>query len=273
MHYGNITSYFIPLNSISIDTSQSNHFGEEIDEYRVYESGEQSNVNNLFNLYYKNYITHLFDIKSRIITLNAILTNAFLSKSSLADKIRVSGKTYSINKLDVNIVNGKAKLELQRYYSIKSFSCLSAEFNVSVEVTSSGNIYYFDNKYGTYQMGQGTYILNNVSGSHPIAFHNSGKEDRITYTGTTTGGTKAGLDGNTYTYYSGTVTVTVTGDFGTISYECYNHGYMGGENNLVYNADCVADSTPITPPSGGLTVDKTTIYTDSGIITSDQTEE
>ena len=273
VHYGNITSYFIPLNSISIDTSQSNHFGEEIDEYRVYESGEQSNVNNLFNIYYKNYITHLFDIKSRIITLNANLTNAFLSKYSLADKIRVSGKTYSINKLDVNIVNGKAKLELQRYYSIKSFSCLSAEFNVSVEVTSSGNIYYFDNKYGTYQMGQGTYILNNVSGSHPIAFHNSGKEDRITYTGTTTGGTKAGLDGNTYTYYSGTVTVTVTGDFGTISYECYNHGYMGGENNLVYNADCVADSTPITPPSGGLTVDKTTIYADSGIITSDQTEE
>ena len=28
------------------------------------------------------------------------------------------------------------------------------------------------------------------------------------------------------------VTVTVNGDFGTISYECYNHGYMGGENNL-----------------------------------------
>ena len=272
---GGIANYFIPLNSINTDkNSLSNHFGQEIDEYRVYESGESSNINNLFNLYYKNYITHLFDVKSRLVKVKANLTNAFLSKFSLADKIRISGKTYSINKIDVNLSNGKANLELQRYYSIKAFSCLSAEFNVSVEATSAGNIYYFDNKYGAYQMGQGTYVLNSVPAAHPIAFHNFGKEDRITYTGTTTGGTKSGLDGNTYTYYSGTVTVTVNGDFGTISYECYNHGYMGGEDNLIYNADCVAESSPIAPPAEGtLTVDATDIYVDSGIITADQTDE
>lgn len=269
-----LSNYFIPLNSVDTSTSQSNHFGLEVDEYRVYETGETSNVNNLFNLYYKNYITHLFDIKSRVINLKANLTNAFLSKFSLADKIRVSGKTYSISKIDVNLVNGNSKLELQRYYSIKSFSCLSAEFDVSVETTSAGNIYYFDNKYGAYQMGSGTYVLQNVPSAHPIAFHNFGKEDRITYTGTTSGGTKAGLDGKTYTFYSGTVTVTVSGDFGTISYECYNHGYMGGQDNLIYNADCVAESSPIAPPvTGTLTVDATDIYVDSGIITSDQTDE
>ena len=268
---GGTTSYFIPMNSIDTEvTSLSNHFGQEVDEY----IGESSNINNLFNLYYKNYITHLFDIKSRLVKVKANLTNAFLSKFSLADKIRISGKTYSINKIDVNLSNGKANLELQRYYSIKAFSCLSAEFNVSVEVTSAGNVYYFDNKYGAYQMGQGTYVLNSVPAAHPIAFHNFGKEDRITYTGTTTGGTKAGLDGNTYTYYSGTVTVTVNGDFGTISYECYNHGYMGGEDNLIYNADCVAESSPIAPPAEGtLTVDATDIYVDSGIITADQTDQ
>ena len=269
-----LSNYFIPLNSVDITTSQSNHFGLEVDEYRVYETGETSNVNNLFNLYYKNYITHLFDIKSRVINLKANLTNAFLSKFSLADKIRVSGKTYSISKIDINLVNGDSKLELQRYYSIKSFSCLSGEFNVSVETTSAGNIYYFDNKYGIYQMGQGTYVLENVPSSHPIAFHNFGKEDRISYTGTTVGGTKAGLDGKTYIFYSGTITVTVNGDFGTISYECYNHGYMGGQDNLVYNADCVAESSPIAPPEEGtLTVDATDIYVDSGIITADQTDE
>jgi hypothetical protein len=269
-----LTSYFIPLNSVNIYTSQSNHFGLETDEYRVYESGETSNVNNLFNLYYKNYITHLFDIKSRTVNLKANLTNAFLSKFSLADKIRVSGKTYSINKIDVDLLTGKSNLELQRYYSIKSFSCLSGEFNITVETTSAGNIYYFDNKYGAYQMGQGTYVLQNIPVGHPIAFHNFGKEDRISYTGTNSGGTKAGLDGNTYTYYYGTVTVTVSSDFGTISYECYNHGYMGGEDNLIYNADCVAESSPIAPPvTGTLTVDATDIYADSGIITADQTDE
>jgi len=269
-----LSNYFIPLNSVDINTSQSNHFGLEIDEYRVYTSGEQSNVNNLFNLYYKNYISHLFDIKSRVINLKANLTNAFLSKFSLADKIRVSGKTYSINKIDVNLVNGKANLELQRYYSIKSFSCLSGEFSVSIETTSAGNVYYFDNKYGTYQMGQGTYVLEDVPSAHPIAFHNFGKEDRISYTGTTSGGTKAGLDGKTYTFYSGTITVTVDGDFGTISYECYNHGYMGGQDNLIYNADCVAESSPIAPPvTGTLTVDDTDITVDDAIITADQTDE
>ena len=91
-----ISDYFIPLNSVNTTTSQSKHFGQEVDEYRVYETGSQSNINNLFNLYYKNYITHLFDPRSRVTKLKANLTNAFLSKYSLADKIRVSGKTYSI---------------------------------------------------------------------------------------------------------------------------------------------------------------------------------
>ena len=274
VYYGNITTYYIPLNSISIDTSQSNHFGEEIDEYRGAVDGTSSNVNNLFNLYYLNYIRHLFDVKSRIVKVKANLTNAFISKYSLADKIRISDKTYSINKIDVNLQNGKSNLELQRYYNVTSFSCLNNTFNLKVEVTSAGNIYIFDNKYGAYQMGQGTYVMNDVPSAHPIAFHNFGKEDKLSYTGTNSGGSKTGLDGNTYTYYYGTITITVAGDFGTISYECYNHGYMGGENNLIYNADCLTTDSPVTPPvTGTLTVDATDIYADSGIVTADQTDE
>ena len=268
------TSYFIPLNSIDVNTSQSNHFGEEIDEYRVYETSEASNVNNLFNLYYKNYITHLFKPESRIINVKANLTNAFLSRYSLSDKIRISDKTYTINKINVNLLNGKSDLELQPFYSITSFSCLNTTFNLKVEVTYAGNVYIFDNKYGTYQMGQGTYVMNDVPSGHPIAFHNFGKEDKLSYTGTNSGGSKSGLDGNTYTYYYGTVTITVNGDFGTMSYECYNHGYMGGENNLIYNADCLTTDSPVTPPvTGTLTVDATDIYADSGIVTADQTDE
>ena len=268
-----ISDYFIPLNSVNITTSQSKHFGQEVDEYRVYETGSQSNINNLFNLYYKNYITHLFDPRSRVTKLKANLTNAFLSKYSLADKIRVSGKTYSINKLNVNLMNGKADLELQRYYSIKSFACLSDTIEVDIEVTSAGNLYVFDNKFGAYQMGEGTYVFSNVPAGHPIAFYNYGKTNEISYTGTTVGGTKAGQDGNTYTYYSGDVTVTVNADFGTISYECYNHGYMGGETNLSYSADCLADA-PVAPPvTGDLTVDATDISSDNAIITADQIDE
>jgi hypothetical protein len=39
----------------------------------------------------------------------------------------------------------------------------------------------------------------------------------------------------TYDYYYGDITVTVSGDFNEVSVNCYYHGYMGGENLLVYN--------------------------------------
>jgi len=66
--------------------------------------------------------------------------------------------------------------------------------------------------------------------------------------------------------------VTVNGDFGTISYECYNHGYMGGENNLTYNATCSVAPTP-PPVTGNLTVDTTSVTVDSALITADQTDD
>ena len=265
------TSYFIPLNQASVTTATTNHFGEELNEYDAYNNVE-SNQSNLFNLYYKNYITHLFDSRSRITKVKANLTNAFLSKFSLADKIRISGKTYTINKANIDIVSGKADFELQRYYSIKSYYCLPADIDVNIEVTSAGNQYVFDNKYGTYQIDEGTYTFEDVPSGHPIAFHNFGKENNITYTGETNAGSKVGLDGNTYTYYSGNVTVTVTGDFGTISYECYNHGYMGGENNLAYNSACSEDGGGgVTPTPTDITADSTNFTADNALITADQT--
>ena len=39
------------------------------------------------------------------------------------------------------------------------------------------------------------------------------------------------------------------GDFGAVSYACFFHGYMGGENNLVYESTCPSptDPTPSVP--------------------------
>jgi hypothetical protein len=37
-----------------------------------------------------------------------------------------------------------------------------------------------------------------------------------------------------YSFYYGDIIISVTGDFGTISYYCFYHGYMGGENKLSY---------------------------------------
>ena len=38
------------------------------------------------------------------------------------------------------------------------------------------------------------------------------------------------------TYYTGNIIIQVKDDFGTISYSCYYHGYMGGQNNLKFQS-------------------------------------
>lgn len=56
--------------------------------------------------------------------------------------------------------------------------------------------------------------------------------------------TEAGESANgDYDFYHGTVTVTIgtpgsSAYFSTISYYCYYHGYMGGKQNIVYDANC-----------------------------------
>ena len=97
----------------------------------------------------------------------------------------------------------------------------------------SGPQYNFNGVYGKFGLRIGTTILTGVSSSHPFAVINNGKTSQISYTGTSSSGTGTGPDGNTYTFYYGDITITVTADFGTVSYYCLNHGYMGGQDNFV----------------------------------------
>ena len=118
---------------------------------------------------------------------------------------------------------------------------LSATNTVTYVGASGGNQYVFNGAYGSYGVVNGTYVLSSVSSSHPIAIINNGKTSEISYTGAVNEGTGTGPDGNTYTFYSGNVTITVSGNFDTVSYYCQNHGYMGGKDNLIY-IDSVGES-------------------------------
>ena len=112
-------------------------------------------------------------------------------------------------------------------------------------------VYTFGGNYGVYGTGTGIYTLTGIPSTEAIAFHNFGKTSLITYEGEYSAGTKTGLDGNVYEYFYGDVTVTITGDYGVISYESYNSGYLGGENNLVFDTGvCVSLQPPIIPPQG-----------------------
>lgn len=118
---------------------------------------------------------------------------------------------------------------------------LTATNTVTYVSSTGGNQYVFNGSYGTYGVVNGTYVLSSVSSSHPIAIINNGKTSEISYTGAVNEGTGTGPDGNTYTFYSGDVTITVSGNFDTVSYYCQNHGYMGGKDNLIY-VSSVGDS-------------------------------
>tara|TARA_R110001606_G_C15345419_1_gene647007 strand:- start:205 stop:1638 length:1434 start_codon:yes stop_codon:yes gene_type:complete len=106
--------------------------------------------------------------------------------------------------------------------------------NAVTVINAGGNQYNFNGVYGKFGAKIGTITLTGVPSSHPFALINNGKTSQISYTGTVDEGTAVGPDGNTYTFYSGTVTLTVSADFGIISYYCKIHGYMGGQDNLVY---------------------------------------
>ena len=93
--------------------------------------------------------------------------------------------------------------------------------------TLNGNTDYVSE----YGLGIGTYTFINVPESHPMALSNA---TNISYVGDVD---KKIVDANGKDFYHGDLTVYVYGDFGTASLICLYHGYMGGENMLVYGQE------------------------------------
>ncbi len=119
--------------------------------------------------------------------------------------------------------------------------CLRASAPVKVVETVDGKKWSL-NGHSThegstvYALGIGTYALEAVPPSHPMAIiadsdviYHYGDEDSH-YTGT--------YGGEVVDYYYGDVTVEVTGDFGKASAHCLNHGFMGGQNILRFHEAC-----------------------------------
>jgi hypothetical protein len=106
-----ITSYILPSNSRSLvsSTSTSNiNFKAELNEW--------TNTNNftgtLFDLYYKNYIMHVFNPKNRLTTLKAYLPLSVLLNFKLNDRFKIVDKLFIINKITTNLTTGESNIEL-----------------------------------------------------------------------------------------------------------------------------------------------------------------
>lgn len=101
----------MPSNSLSFNASTSEkniNFDNEINEY----TGSTEFEETLFEEYYKDYITDVFNPKNRITKLTAYLPLKILLKFTLADRFVVAGNKYKINSITTNLQTGESSMEL-----------------------------------------------------------------------------------------------------------------------------------------------------------------
>jgi len=106
-----INDYFIPSNSLALDTATSTaniNFNQENNEYNV--TGNFTGT--LFNNYYSNYITQMFNSKRRLNRFTAYLPVNILLNYTLADRFVINNQTYKINSVNTNLKTGLTSLEL-----------------------------------------------------------------------------------------------------------------------------------------------------------------
>jgi hypothetical protein len=111
-----ITDYNIPSNSVSLSSATSSYnmnFNAEQNEWGALENpADIGFTNSLFEAYYKNYITSVFNPSNRITKVTAYLPLKILLNYTLADRFIIGGHSYKINSITTNLENGKSELEL-----------------------------------------------------------------------------------------------------------------------------------------------------------------
>lgn len=87
--------------------SHSIAFGADIDPYHL-----QSINNSLYNSYWTDYITDLYNVQRRLIEVDAILPVGKIITLDLKNAIIWNGTKYLINSATVNLTTGKVKFQL-----------------------------------------------------------------------------------------------------------------------------------------------------------------
>ena len=110
------TTYNIPSNSVALSSSTSSYnmnFNAEPNEWGALETPiDNGFTNSLFQAYYREYITSVFDPTNRITKVSAYLPLRILLNYTLADRFVIGGNSYKINSIKTNLKNGKSEIEL-----------------------------------------------------------------------------------------------------------------------------------------------------------------
>ena len=110
------TTYNIPSNSVALSSSTSTYnmnFNAEPNEWGALENPSDNGfTNSLFQAYYREYITSVFNPTNRITKVSAYLPLRILLNYTLADRFVIGGNSYKINSIKTNLKNGKSEIEL-----------------------------------------------------------------------------------------------------------------------------------------------------------------
>ena len=166
----------------------------------------------------------------------------------------------TITAIDNSLVNLQTNIEninnnISNKYSFDISNINNIELlntNSVVNVVNSRYIFNGSNTYDeskNYGLRIGSYVLKNVSSSHPIALLNNDISNLITYDGDVSKKYNKEVFGTTadaiYDFYYGDVSVNVLGDFGNVSVYCFYHGYMAGQNLLHYVSNYYTTTTNV----------------------------
>tara|TARA_B100001939_G_scaffold340639_1_gene349025 strand:- start:397 stop:2472 length:2076 start_codon:yes stop_codon:yes gene_type:complete len=106
-----ISSYIIPSNSLAISSSTSTtniNFSLEQNEYTL----DTSFTGTLFENFYKNYLTDIYNNKRRLTKVKAYIPLKMIYNLKLNDKISLNNNNYRINSITTNLTTGESSLEL-----------------------------------------------------------------------------------------------------------------------------------------------------------------
>ena len=110
-NHTSVSSVNMPFNSVSkdptVNASQLSFFNEQ-NEWTL----DSDFDGTLYNDYYNEYITNVFDVGSRLIKVTAYLPLRILVNYNLSDRFVISGNKYKINSIKTNLETGKSELEL-----------------------------------------------------------------------------------------------------------------------------------------------------------------
>jgi len=127
-----LSSVFLTATEDNADFNQitnSLNFGAEISTYFL-----TIVENSLYKNFWKNYVTDLYNPKTRVLNLKCKLPISILSRLSLNDKLIINKNKYKISNLKVNLINSNADLEIFTDYSLPA-DTIANEIPLTVDRT------------------------------------------------------------------------------------------------------------------------------------------